>query len=107
MRRREFITLIGGTALARPLTARAQQPAMPLIGYLHPGSPEPNSFLTEAFHKGLGEAGYVEGRNVVVEYRWAKYQYDRLPAMATDLVRLKVAVIAAMGGTFSGLAAVR
>jgi putative ABC transport system substrate-binding protein len=80
---------------------------MPLIGYLHPGSPEPNSFLTEAFHKGLGEAGYVEGRNVVVEYRWAKYQYDRLPAMATDLVRLKVAVIAAMGGTFSGLAAVR
>ena len=101
MRRRQFITVLGGAAVAWPLTAAAQQPTMPVIGYLSgylPDSEVAQNALA-AFRQGLAEAGFIEGRNVAIEYRWAEGHYDRLPAMAADLVRLKVSVIAISGSS--------
>jgi putative ABC transport system substrate-binding protein len=104
MRRREFVTLLGGAATL-PLAARAQQPAKPVIGFVHPGSAQSFARPLSAFLKGLGETGYVEGRNVAIEYRWAGDRSDQLPAMVDDLVRRQVSVLAVLGSTPAALAA--
>ena len=105
MRRRDFVTLLTCVA-AWPLAAQAQQSGLPVVGYLSTGSPESDAtpFLT-AFRKGLGEMSFFEGKNVALEYRWANFHYERLPAMAAELAQRSVAVIAAIGGTPTGLAA--
>jgi len=104
MKRRAFITLLGGAA-AWPFAARAQQAAMPVVGLVHYGSPGASAIPLTAFHKGLGESGYIEGRNVAIEHRWAQNDYSRLPELLADLVRRRVTVIATPGGHGAALSA--
>jgi len=105
MNRRDFITLLGRAAAAWPLAAHAQQPAMPVIGYVDLGSATENGYFAAAFRKGLNETGYVEGKSVVVEYNWLEGHYDRLPALLTDLIGRRVAVLTTPGSTPSAIAA--
>jgi putative tryptophan/tyrosine transport system substrate-binding protein len=105
MKRRKFITLLGSTAVAWPLTARAQQPAMRVIGFLSSRSPSESSGVVTAFRQGLAESGFVEGQNLAIAFRWAEGHYDRLPALATELVNLNVSVLFAAGGPPSAFAA--
>ena len=107
MRRREFIALVAGSAATWPLAARAQQPTVPLVGFMSARSSGDTGHLVAAFRQGMNEGGFVEGRNVAVEYRWANGEYDRLPALAADLVNRNVAVLVAVGGDVSAFAAKR
>src|SRR5436190_18892326 len=105
MKRREFIKLIGGTASAWPLAARAQQPSIPVVGFLGATTPEASATQVEAIRGGLSETGFVDGHSVKIEYRWAEGRYAELPALAADLVSRNVADIVASGGSISALAA--
>jgi putative ABC transport system substrate-binding protein len=105
MRRREFITLLGGVAVAWPMSARAQQPAIPVVGFLSSLAPNDLGLVVPGFYQGLNGAGFVEGRNIAIEYRWAQGDYQRLPALSADLVNRNVAVLAAISGTPAALAA--
>jgi ABC-type uncharacterized transport system substrate-binding protein len=105
MKRREFITLIGSAAAAWPLVGHAQQTSMPVIGFMSGRSPEDSSYLVTAFRRGLSEGGFVEGQNVAIEFRWARGEYDRLPALAAELVSRHVAVLVGVGGDNSAVAA--
>src|SRR5262249_8803397 len=105
MRRRDFVALLGGTAAAWPLRARAQQRSMPVIGFLSSGTPDAWGGVLTAVRKGLADTGYTEGQNVTIEYRWAEDQYDRLPALAAELVQRRVAVIVAPGSIVAASAA--
>jgi putative tryptophan/tyrosine transport system substrate-binding protein len=105
MRRREFITLLGGAAVGWPIGGRAQQASVPVIGFMSSRSSADSEYLVAAFRKGLSEEGYIDGQNVAIEFRWANGQYDQLPALAADLIKQKIAVLAAVGGEPSALAA--
>src|SRR5438105_5532335 len=105
LKRREFITLASSAAIAWPLAARAQQPVIPVIGFFHLTSLELTRELLAAFHRGLGDTGYVEGRNVAIEYRWAHGQNDRLPTLVAELVRRQVSVIVILESTHGALSA--
>jgi ABC-type uncharacterized transport system substrate-binding protein len=105
MNRREFITLLGGAAAGWPMAVGAQQQAVPVVGFLHPSSPEPFGHIVNGFRRGLNDTGFVEGQNVAIEYRWARDEYDRLLALAAELVQRRVRVILAGGGEVGALAA--
>ena len=105
MRRREFVGLVGGAAVAWPLAARAQQPVIPVIGFFHLTSLELTRELLAAFHRGLGDTDYIEGKNVAIEYRWAHGQNDQLPTLVADLVRRQVSVIVILESTHGALSA--
>ena len=107
MDRRTFISTAACSVIAIPLIAHAQQPAVPVVGFLTSRSPEESAAHTAAFRQGLSETGYIEAQNVAIEYRWAKGHYERLPALASELVRLRVSVVAAVGGERAWAAAVR
>ena len=105
IRRRDLLAAAGSTAVAWPLAVRAQQPVMPVIGFLSTCSSDESAYLTAAFRRGLAETGHIEGKNLAVEYRWAEGQYGRLPVLAAELVHQPVAVLSAVGGDASALAA--